>query len=320
MTELSVIIVVYTEFDLLARCIESVLAQKIPNAEIIVVQNFSTKSGIEKVLKKYPQVRHIQNEKNLGFGQAVQVGMEAAKAEFILVLTPDTLLLPATVIPTLYYIQNHPRVGLVGCRVYSGPDVFNRSAFFEYPNLLTHLLEYNVLVYKVLNYFWPKYIPTLYSEAAHHRILHPKHMVGAYMLLSKKGVLNVGGFSSHYFLYREETDLCKRLYEGGWDRVYVPIGGVMHSGDGAIHQSITQSSPHYLRSVYIFFKIHYGFLYAFLAWLVGILSALISLPFLALLYLFKVARGKESTTDVLESWWKILVWHLQKGISVLISG
>jgi len=319
MTKLSVIIVVYTEYELMSRCIESVTPQLPADSEIIVVHNKSGRVGIEIILKKHPGVVYIKNKENLGFGQAVNVGVAQAKGKYILVLTPDTMLFPKTVPLTLTYIKRHPQAGLVSCRVYSPLKQLNRSCFTAFPDLWSHLLELNMPLYKLINYFKPGYIPYLYSEKDHQHILYPKHMVGAYMLLSKQALMSVGAFAKDYFLYREETDLCKRLGEKGWKIVYLPVGGVIHTADGAVHESITQTSPHYLRSMYIFLKKHYGVGYALLAWLLGTISCLLSVPFLFLVSSYKNMIGQPSqATFLYQCWLKITSWHLNHGLKNLL--
>lgn len=317
--KVSVVVVVFTEYNLAIRCIQSVLPQLPKDSEIILVHNHSPLPGVKKILQRFPQVRYIRNADNIGFGQAVQKGVEVARSPYVLVLTPDTLLYPHTVPATLHYISRHPEVAYVGCRVYAEPNIFNCSAFYSYPNFWSHLLETNMVVYKLVHFFKPDFIPGLFPESSHKKILHPAHMVGAYMLLNKKAVLSVGGFDKRFFLYREETDLCKRLRAAGWRLAYLPLGGVKHSADGAVHESITQASAHYLRSTYLFFKKHYGFLYALLTWLVSIISCLISIPFLWLIGMFKKLIKKPSNAlFLMQTWIKILKWHLSMGWRVLL--
>lgn len=320
MKKLSVIIVLYDEYKIVLDCLKSVYQTAIKNKEVFLVQNNSGKPGVESVLKKYPKLIYIKNKGNLGFGQAANVGIKKATGEYIIVLTPDTVLVKDTIENTLQFIQKHPDVGLVGCRVYEKPKRFQGSAFYEFPNLITHLYEYNMLFYKLVKKIRQDFIPTMYSIEAHRKEIYAKHIGGAYLLFRAKALRSIGGFSNRYFLYREETDVCKRLDQKGWDIVYLPVGGVIHSGEGETRIRITQASPHYLKSTYTFFKTYHGLPYAFFAWLLGLLSAALTIPFLAgTSTIKKMAHKKSQSSELLPYWIMIFKWHLTKGLGALVG-
>ncbi len=310
--KLSIIIVLYNEFEMVKRCIRSVYSQKINDIEILLVDN-SNKEGINTVLKEFPRIRYIKNKANLGFGPAVNVGFKHAKGEYILVLTPDTQLLSNTIKQTLEYIEKHSNVALVGCRFFSHPRQLHESSFREYPNLTTHLYEYNILFYKLWKKFVKRDHPTMYSLEDHKKELHPKHMIGVYMLLRKKAAESVGFLDNQFQMYREETDLCKRLRDAGWDIAYLPVGGIVHYG-GAEWKTftITQSYDRYMRSTYLFFKKHHGFLYAAFAWFLGLLSSIMSIPVLFSTVILRELQKKDSQSKILlPEWIKILFWHIR---------
>lgn len=319
MVELSVIIVLYDEYESVVRCLESVYKNKVFEMEVILVHNNSGVKGVEKVLKKFPKVIYIKNRENLGFGPAVNIGIKKSRGAFVLVLTPDTSLYANTVQPTLAYIKQHPDVSLVGCRVFSDSKV-HPSAFHGYPDLLTHLYEYNIPFLKMIRKFNAYYHPTMYTKKAHKYKMSVKHIIGAYLLLRKEALVQVGNFDKRFFLYREETDLCKRLIDAGWKIIFLPVGGVEHYGGGSTRSAITQCSPHYQKSTYLFFKKYNGVLYAFVAWFIGILSATISIPFLiATILVRKIDHKPTQSSYLLKCWSKIFVWHIRHGLNVIFS-
>ncbi len=319
MIKVSIIVVLYDEYNLVMDCLKSLYNSNVNDNEIILVHNNSGKEGVDKVLERF-NVIYIKNNTNLGFGQAANVGLRKAKGEYLLVLTPDTILLKNTLKKTLDYIHNYKYVGLLGCRVYAKPKIFQGSAFYEFPNIISHLYEYNVLFYKLILKLKKNFIPTMYSLQAHKKEILAKHIGGGYMLFRKKALVSIGGFSKRYFMYREETDVCKRLYEKGWKIVYIPKGGVIHSGEGTTRIRITQSSPHYLKSTYIFFKTYYGLIYALFAWIVGIVSVGISILILAGTTIFKKTLNKQSQSALLLPYWiTIFKWHLLKGLGVVFA-
>lgn len=316
--ELSVIFVLYNEFDIVKRAIRSVYREKIKGMEIIIIDNSSEKIS-KDILKEFPKIRYIKNKINLGFGPAVNIGIKKTKGEFILILTPDIIVFPGTIKKTLAYIKTQTKVALVGCKIYSYPKIFQQSGFHTFPNLSTHLFEYNMVFYKIYRKIFPTYHPAYYSTQDHQKHLFPKHIIGAYMLLRKKSLQEVGSFDNRFRLYREETDLCKRLHDKNWEIAYIPIDGLVHYGGSAWKKTtITQALPQYMESTYLFFQKHYGKIYMIVAWKIGILSAAMSIPFLAGTVMIKKILGQKSQSEtLLPLWISIFRWHISNGIKII---
>src|SRR5436190_4409162 len=315
MITLSIIIVLYNEFDKVKQCIASIKKEHILNSELLLVDN-STERGVNKVLQLYSDIKYIKNKTNLGFAKGVNIGFAKARGKYILVLTPDTQVLPETIKNTLAYIKIHEKAGLVGFRIYSYPKVFHPSAFHSFPNLLTHVYEYNIPFYKLYKLFSKNYHPAFYSANDHKKELSPKHIIGAYMLFRKSALDDVGFFDKQFILFREETDLCKRLMNNGWEIRYIPIDGLVHYGGAAWKKTtISQALPNYMQSTYLFFKKHYGAMYMIIAWIIGFMSALISIPFLFITIIFKKLIHKQTQARILlPAWIAIVKWHMTKGI------
>lgn len=312
---LSVVIVLYNEFELVKKCIRSVYAERVKEMEIILVDN-SSKKGTKTVLKQFPKIQYIKNDENIGFGPAVNIGCKRSQGKYILVLTPDTKVLSNTIKKTLAYMQSHSKVALVGCKIYSHPRKFHQSAFHTYPNLLTHLYEYNILFYKIYRYFLSASHPSMYSEIEHIRELKPKHIIGAYMLIRKAALKDINYFDNSFKIFREETDLCKRLIDQKWEIAFIPVDGLVHFGGGSWKKTtISQALPEYMRSTYFFFKKHHGKSYEIAGWIIGTFSSVISIPFLFYVIIYKsLKKSSTQSTQLLPCWKSIFKWHLTSGI------
>jgi hypothetical protein len=321
MLKLSVIIVLYSEYTLVKKTIASIYKNEIKDMEVILVDNTPDNKGHESVLKQFPQVKYFHNPVNPGFGGGVNFGLSKAKGEYILILTPDMYILPRTIQETLKYIEKHKDVGMVGSRLFSNPKVQERSANSSYPNLLTVIFLFDMPLYKLVNRFNKEYNPNHFSVKAHAGILETKWINGQYMLARKKAFDEIKGFDERFFMYFEDVDLCKRLVEKGWKVVYLPVGGVVQNGlTGWKKTAITQSSGFYLSSLYKFYKKHYGFVYAFAAWGLGLLSTLVSLPYLSLVVVLKRSLGlKSQSVELLPLWVGIAKWHFSKGIKIVLQ-
>jgi GT2 family glycosyltransferase len=316
MDKVSVVIVLYNEFELVKTCLASVYVED-KNLEVILVDNSTDKLGHKKVLAKFPKVRYIQNKNDLGFGPAVNVGIKRTKGEFILVLTPDMYILPETIKASVKYLVEHKEAGLVGCRVFSKPGVQEPSVLSFYPGIISQIYYYNIPFYKLVRRFFKNFNPMYFSKAEHRKQKNAKAVSGQSMMIRKKAAAQVGYFDSRFFLYFEDIDLCKRLNENGWKVVYLPTGGVVQNGISGWKQKvrITQSFPDYMKSLYIFFKKHNGLTYARVAWLLGTVSAVISIPYLLITSIIKKMLGFSSqSSELLPIWTKIAKWHIEEGV------
>ena len=321
MTTLSIVYVMFNEFDLIQKSLASVYNEKIINAEIIIIDNSTDKDGYKKVLKKFPKVKYFQNKLDLGFAKAVNIGIKKAKGEYILVIFPDMYVLPGTIIKTLKYIIINPQVGLLGCKAYSRKSVSELSVYKRYPNLLTQLFYFNMPLYKLLNRFFPDFHPTFYTKEEHQKIIHSAILSGVYHLARKKALSDVGFYDEDFFYAFEDLDLCMKMKKKGWDIVYLPVGGIVQNGIGDWKKTrISQSMPIYLESQYKFFRKNYGKTYTIIAWLVALVSSAVTIPYLFLVSNLKTIFNINSqSTELLPLWIKILKWHLFSGLKATFS-
>ena len=90
-TLVSVIVLNYNAGELLLNCIESIKKSAYKNLEIIVVDNISTDKSQTICKEKYPDIKLIQNDENFGYCEGNNIGIRAAKGDYIIILNPDTI-------------------------------------------------------------------------------------------------------------------------------------------------------------------------------------------------------------------------------------
>jgi GT2 family glycosyltransferase len=321
MIKISVIIVLYNEFDLIKKTLASVYGNGFKDIEVILSDNSSDKKGYLNVIKKFPKVIHIQNKSNLGFGAAVNVGAKKAKGTYLLILTPDMYLLPKTIKTTYDFIERDQEIGLIGSRIFSAPGKQEQSILYRYPNIVTLLYYFNIPYFKIVSRIYKKYSPMYFSLLNHKQVNFPIAVSGQYMLIRKKAFLQCL-FDKRFYLYFEDIDLCKSLLAKNWKIVYLPEGGTVQNGISKWKNNnrITQALPFYMESMYKFFAKHYGKGYTVVSFIIGLISALASIPYLFLVSVLKTTLGKKSqSTSLLPQWLNILSWHLTKGIFLIIK-
>lgn len=210
MKRVSVIIVNWNGKDATLDCIESLLRQDYPELEIIVSDNGSTDGSLEIFRKDYPQVRLVENGENLGFGSAVNKGIEIAKGDYFLFLNND-LVLKEDAVATLAKALNEDR---------SVGAVIPKILYVERPDTLN---SFGVLVH-FTGMCYPKLINCKDSSD-----LKPLETACGGIFMFRKIVFEcVGGFDSNLFLYHEDHDLSWRIRLGGWVLRVIPQAIIFH--------------------------------------------------------------------------------------------
>lgn len=232
MIDLSIIIVSYNTKDFLEKCIESI-GNTVPKSldyEIIVVDNASTDGTTQEIHQSFDKLRTklkvIQNEKNLGFSKANNLGIKEAKGKYILFLNPDTIIYPNTLKVMVDFMHLNKDVGAATCRVNLPNGELDDACHRGFPsprNAFFHFLGFSKLFSKSelfagYNLGW-KDFSTIHEIDA---------CAGAFMMVKKEAGEQVGWWDEDYFWYGEDLDFCYNLKEKGWKIFYVPEVSILH--------------------------------------------------------------------------------------------
>ena len=134
--QLSVIILNYNVRYFLEQCVLSVQkALEGIDGEIIVIDNASSDDSCEMMKTKFPHIKLIENEANLGFPKGNNIGVAQAKGEYICILNPDTVVAEDTFTSILnsQLPTSNSQLGIIGCKLIDGagnflpPGVSSRS-------------------------------------------------------------------------------------------------------------------------------------------------------------------------------------------------
>lgn len=261
--KLSVIIVNYNVKYYLDQCIRSVLRafEEINTpAEIIVVDNHSADGSVDYLEQRYPQklypmVRFVRSAHNLGFARANNIAIRQSRGEYVLLLNPDTIVGEDALKASVDFMDVHEDAGAVGVRMLGAQG---RRAMESRRGLPTPMVSF----FKMLGFCnrWP-----------HHRLFGKYYMgylpwdepsqievvSGAYCMLRRKALDEVGLLDEDFFMYGEDIDLSYRVLKGGYHNYYLPVDILHYKGE-----STQKSSFRYVHVFYeamlIFFRKHYS--------------------------------------------------------------
>lgn len=271
--KISVIIVSYNVCQLLDECLLSVeRALDGVESDIFVVDNRSTDHTVETLRPKHPQVRFIANPKNVGFARANNQAIRRSDAEYVLLLNPDTVVYETTIKGCLDFMDAHPEAGGAGVRMLTregNPAPESRRAV---PTPWVSML-------KMLGFTRRYYMSNLpWDQPGRIEVVS-----GAYCLLRKKALDQIGLLDEDFFMYGEDIDLSYRLLKGGWQNWYLPFDIIHYKGESTEKTSFRYVHVFY-QAMLIFFRKHYGHLSFLLTMPIKI--AIYFRAFLALMQMF----------------------------------
>lgn len=258
--DVSVIIINYNTLLLTKNCIDSIFEKT--NAisfEVIVIDNASI-DGSKEYLENDSRIIYLYNTENLGFGNANNIGIKKANGKNILFLNSDTILCNDAISKLSLFLDNHPKVGCCAGNLYDG----KKNPTYSYGRLFPSILnELNFLLFYIPANLW-------YRKNQNHnytqRVQHVAHVSGADMIV-KRSVLNeVGIFHKDFFMYREETELCLRIANAGYEIFSVPTAQVIHlEGKSCQTNQQLRRAKWMYDSRKIFLHLHHGTFYIMVA-------------------------------------------------------
>lgn len=223
--------------------------------EVIIVDNNSLIPLPEKI-KKSNSVKIIKNKKNYGYGGGLNIGVESANSNVLLFANPDTIFKKDSIKLLYEYITHNKKIGVLGPQLIT-TEGFALQSIAKFPNFTQSLVSFSLL----------KAVPILHkiSDSYHLRDKDRSKtqevdvVGGACMMIKKDIFLEVGQFDESFFMYFEESDLCRRVQKAGYHNVYFPKAKVVHLL-GKSELDTEKTEVLFETSRYNFFKKYYGFI------------------------------------------------------------
>ena len=225
--DLSIVIVNYNVKHFLQQCLASVYnALKKIEAEVWVVDNNSVDGSLQMVKEKFPQVKIIANTDNKGFSKANNQAIKKSIGKYILLLNPDTIVEETTFEKVLYFMGNHPKAGGLGVQMIDGKGKFlpESKRGIPTPEVAFYKMFGFTSIFKKSKRFAKYYMGHL-SKNENNKV---EILSGAFMLLRKSVLDEIGLLDEDYFMYGEDIDLSFRILKAGYDNYYFADTTIVH--------------------------------------------------------------------------------------------
>jgi hypothetical protein len=256
--DLSVIIVNYNTKKLTKQTIESCIRTiKDLDYEIWVVDNASTDGSQTyfQELFKEPFIHFIYNNDNLGFSKANNQAIERSTGEYVLLLNSDTIAHTDAINSCINYIRNHSDIGALGCKLILKNGALDHTCKRGFPTPEASL--YYFLKFHKLFPNNQKYGAYSLSYVPDDAINEVDAIVGAFMLLPRKVIEQVGLLDEDFFMFGEDLDWCYRIKDLGYKILYYPEAIVTHLKGQSSKKKRTKIIYEFHRAMYLFYKKHY---------------------------------------------------------------
>lgn len=255
---ISIIIVNWNTRQITINCIKSIIENTVIPYEIIVIDNCST-DGSQEALENIKLVNLIKNDTNVGFAKANNQGMLVAQGDVVLLLNSDTIILGNAINESYRILKSDQTFAMVGCKLLNDDKSLQRSCSF-FPSLLTPLLGKQI-VSKIRNKYF-SFLSTRFDSAYldedHDKLLLPDWIMGAFMMVRKEALDQVGMLDEDYFMYDEDMDWCYRFKKKGLAILYNPDSSIIHFGGASSSVVPTKTLIRQVSSRLMFFYKHQG--------------------------------------------------------------
>ncbi len=306
--DLSIIIVNWNSIDFTRECLASISTNlRGLDYEVIVVDNASRDDIGGLRSETLPSLKLVCSPVNLGFAGANNLGFQHSCGNKLLFLNPDTQVLEDAIQQMAAALDSESEIAVVGCRLLNRDYSLQASCVQPFPTILNQVfgldwIQRHCPRWSLLGMRSLSENPDGVSEV--------EVVSGACLMVKRDVFERLGGFSTEFFLYAEEADLCRRIHRAGLKICHVGSAKVVHfGGESSKSNGSTFSDVVMHESVFKLLRKFKGGAYAYLYRAALCLSAALRLAVLApFVILPHSARLHAAEVRAFRKWWSIARW------------
>lgn len=194
-------------------------------ADVVVVDNDSGDGTADLIATEFPEARSVWSA-NHGFGHANNRALMTCNARYVLFLNPDTEILEGTFEQLVRLMDERPTVGLAGCRQITGEGRLDTTIRY-FPNVVRAAGD--AICAERLPGRRPRWLGEREVDPhAYDREFDCDWTSGSFMLARREALESAGYFDERFFMYCDETDLCRRIKTAGWEVRHLPHMTILH--------------------------------------------------------------------------------------------
>jgi GT2 family glycosyltransferase len=263
---ISVVIVSYNTCNILRTCLQELYKHTVGIAmEVFVVDNHSADGSADMVKREFHQVRLLANRENRGFAAANNQAFELATGEYIILLNPDAYVKAGAIERGIAFMARTPECGICGGRLVTPEGKLDPSAR-RFPSCLSKFFSLTGMSLRYPSS--PVFNRHDFGGFAHDRPLEVDWIPGTFTIVRASLLDDIGPFDERFFIYYEETDLCRRAKQAGWKVFFIPDAEVVHIGgacsktrkDQAYDPVASQVLSFRMRSEWLYYRKNGGLL------------------------------------------------------------
>lgn len=260
---IAIVIISFNVEKLLKECLESVYREtKDARFEIWVIDNHSRDASVQMLKRDFPQIHLIENADNVGFTRANNQAVRQCRTDYVLLLNPDTLIREGAIDKMVRFMDEHPDVGVSGCRVENEDGSLQlacrrsipspSAAFFRLTGL-SRLFPHSQRM--------AKYNLTYLDPAKTHEV---DAVSGAFLVIRRKTIEQIGLLDETFWIFGEDIDWCIRAKKAGWKVMYYPDARILHYKGVGCSTNNRKTSYEFYRAMYLFHRKHFAKDHSFL--------------------------------------------------------
>ncbi|OXA97290.1 glycosyltransferase family 2 protein [Flavobacterium hercynium] len=226
--DISIIIVNYRGWKALDECLESIniIVSKTFSFEVIIVDNFSNDGQFSVFKQKYSKFTFIENSGNNGFSNGCNFGASFATGNHFLFLNPDTKLTFEALETLLQEAVSHPEIGILSCL-----QINENNVFYKQNNLFPALGRFFGITRSLSRKLNKAKLDKRFNNT--NDLFYPDWVTGAVIFISRKWFDKIKGWNEDYWLYFEDVDLCKKVFDNDGKVAVTRKATIFHQHGGA---------------------------------------------------------------------------------------
>jgi len=213
MNQLTIVIVTFNSAQIIASCLE-----KINNYNVIVVDNASSDQTCLIIKKNFPNVKLIENGKNIGYGRGNNLALKQVQTDYALILNPDAFIFAKDIDIIINELNLNKQIAI------AAPLLLN-----QYPHNNQQINDQLTVANKNL---------ISQHQGFSYNFLAVKYIIGAVVFLRMAVFRQIGFFDEKIFLYYEDDEITHRAIVNGYLAVIFPQAFAYHIGNGSSGSSL----------------------------------------------------------------------------------